>query len=179
MQDDDAATVETLTKYRSIFSDFVNRHEGRIVDSPGDNILAEFDSPVEAVQCAVELQRDLARRNRQLADHRQMHFRIGINLGDILSRDDGTIYGDGVNVAARLESLAEPGGFPTAREKYGVSYMQGDYAKIAEGMGAVGLRVEKVSEMAPALEQAKRLNADGKTVLIDVRSNLEAKRSRY
>lgn len=110
MQDDDAATVETLTKYRAIFSDFVDRHEGRIVDSPGDNILAEFDSPVEAVQCAVEIQRELARRNLQLAQHRQMHFRIGINLGDILSRDDGTIYGDGVNVAARLESLAEPGG---------------------------------------------------------------------
>jgi adenylate cyclase len=110
MQDDDAATVETLTKYRAIFRDFVNRHEGRIVDSPGDNILAEFDSPVEAVQCAVEIQRELGRRNLQLADHRQMQFRIGINLGDILSRDDGTIYGDGVNVAARLESLAEPGG---------------------------------------------------------------------
>lgn len=110
MQDDDAATVETLTKYRAIFTDFVSRHEGRIVDSPGDNILAEFDSPVEAVQCAVEIQRELARRNLQLAQHRQMWFRIGINLGDILSRDDGTIYGDGVNVAARLESLAEPGG---------------------------------------------------------------------
>jgi adenylate cyclase len=110
MQDDDAATVETLTKYRTIFSDFVNRHEGRIVDSPGDNILAEFDSPVEAVQSAIELQREFARRNRQLAEHRKMQFRIGINLGDILSRDDGTIYGDGVNVAARLESLAEPGG---------------------------------------------------------------------
>jgi adenylate cyclase len=110
MQDDDAATVETLTKYRAIFSDFVNRHDGRIVDSPGDNILAEFDSPVEAVQCAIELQREFARRNLQLADHRKMQFRIGINLGDILSRDDGTIYGDGVNVAARLESLAEPGG---------------------------------------------------------------------
>jgi adenylate cyclase len=110
MQDDDVATVETLTKYRAIFSDFVSRHEGRIVDSPGDNILAEFDSPVEAVQCAIELQREFARRNLQLADHRKMQFRIGINLGDILSRDDGTIYGDGVNVAARLESLAAPGG---------------------------------------------------------------------
>jgi len=72
-----------------------------------------------------------------------------------------------------------PGGFPTAREKYGVSHMQGDYAKIAEGMGAVGLKVERVAEMAPALEQAKQLNADGKTVLIDVQSNMEAKRSRY
>ena len=72
-----------------------------------------------------------------------------------------------------------PGGFPTARETYGVSHMQGDYAKIADAMGAVGLKVEKVAEMAPALEQAKQLNADGKTVLIDVRSNMEAKRSRY
>ena len=72
-----------------------------------------------------------------------------------------------------------PGGFPTAREQFGVSHMQGDYAKIAEGMGAVGLRVEKVGEMGPALEQAQRLNADGKTVLIDVRSNMEPKKSRY
>ncbi|MGD8789299.1 MAG: thiamine pyrophosphate-requiring protein [Burkholderiales bacterium] len=72
-----------------------------------------------------------------------------------------------------------PGGFPTARETYGVSHMQGDYAKIAEAMGAVGLTVKKVSEMAPALEQAKQLNADGKTVLIDVHSNMEGKRSRY
>jgi TolB-like protein/Flp pilus assembly protein TadD len=110
MQDDEGATVETLTKYRAIFSDFASRHEGRIVDSPGDNILAEFDSPVEAVQCAVGIERELGRRNLQLADHRQMRFRIGINLGDILCREDGTIYGDGVNVAARLESLAEPGG---------------------------------------------------------------------
>jgi adenylate cyclase len=110
MQDDDAATVETLTKYRNVFSDFVTRHDGRVVDSPGDNILAEFASPVEAVQCAVEVQRELGRLNRQLADHRQMRFRIGINLGDVLSRDDGTLYGDGVNIAARLEALAEPGG---------------------------------------------------------------------
>ena len=72
-----------------------------------------------------------------------------------------------------------PGGFPTAREKYGVSHMQGDYAKIADAMGAAGLRVKKVTEMVPALEQAKRLNADGKAVLIDVRSNMEDKRSRY
>ena len=98
------------SKYRAIIADLVNRHEGRIVDSPGDNILAEFESPVEAVQCAVEIQHEVERRNLQLAEHRRMQFRIGINLGDILSRDDGTIYGDAVNVAARLESLAEPGG---------------------------------------------------------------------
>ncbi|UCD69526.1 MAG: adenylate/guanylate cyclase domain-containing protein [Betaproteobacteria bacterium] len=110
MQDDETATVETLSEYRSVFGNFVNQHDGRVVDSPGDNILAVFGSPVEAVQCAVEIQRELARDNLQLADHRKMHFRIGINLGDVLTRDDGTVYGDGVNVAARLESLAEPGG---------------------------------------------------------------------
>ena len=72
-----------------------------------------------------------------------------------------------------------PGGFPTARELYGVSHMGGDYAKIAEGMGAVGITVTKPNEMVPALERAKRLNADGSTVLIDVHSNMEAKKSRF
>lgn len=110
MQDDEAATVETLTKYRSVFSSLVSDHEGRIVDSAGDNVLAEFASPVEAVRCAVEIQRELSRENLQLAKNREMCFRIGINLGDVLGREDGTIYGDGVNVAARLESLAQPGG---------------------------------------------------------------------
>ena len=72
-----------------------------------------------------------------------------------------------------------PGGFPTARETYGISHMQGDYAMIAEGMGAVGLTVRKVTEMAPALEEAKRINAEGQTVLIDVHSNMEARKSQY
>lgn len=116
MQDDEAATVESLTKYREIFQDLVGRHDGRIVDSPGDNVLAEFASPVEAVEAAVEIQRELGRRNKQLAEHRQMHFRIGINLGDVIGRDDGTLYGDGVNVAARLEGLAEEGGILIAED---------------------------------------------------------------
>ena len=72
-----------------------------------------------------------------------------------------------------------PGGFPTARERYGVSYMQGNYAQIAEGMGAVGITVTKVAEMAPALQKAQQWNADGKTVLIDVHSNMEGRRSRF
>ena len=109
MGDDEAATVRTLTEYRDVLCDHIERHHGRVVDSPGDNLLAEFASPVEAVQAAAEIQRELARRNRQLAEHRQMQFRIGINLGDVIAHDDGTIYGDGVNVAARLESLAKPG----------------------------------------------------------------------
>jgi adenylate cyclase len=110
MGDDEKATVHTLTEYRQVFTEHINRHRGHLVDTAGDSVLATFDSPVEAVECAVEIQRELARRNRHLADDRRMNFRIGINLGDVISSEDGTVYGDGVNIAARLESLAEPGG---------------------------------------------------------------------
>jgi class 3 adenylate cyclase len=110
MGDDEAATVRTLTEYRHLFSGYIARHGGRIVDTAGDSVLAVCDSAVEAIECAVELQKVLERRNRQLADHRRMQFRIGLNLGDVISRSDGTIYGDGVNIAARLQGLAEPGG---------------------------------------------------------------------
>ena len=108
MGDDELATVETLTKYKAIFADHISRHDGRVVDSPGDNLLAEFASPVEALAAAVDIQNELGRRNRQLAQHRQMQFRIGLNLGDVIAKDDGTLYGDGVNIAARLEALADP-----------------------------------------------------------------------
>jgi len=110
MADDDRATVRTITEYREVFSERVATHKGRIVDTAGDSVLATFDSVVEAVQAAVDVQRELAERNEQLPDHRRMRFRIGVNLGDIIVREDGTVYGDGVNVAARLESLSEPGG---------------------------------------------------------------------
>src|SRR6185295_13405392 len=110
MGDDEAATVRTLTEYRQVFSGHTARHGGRIVDTAGDSVLAVFDSAVEAVECAAEIQKALDRRNRQLAEHRRMQFRIGINLGDVIAREDGTVYGDGVNIAARLESIGEPGG---------------------------------------------------------------------
>jgi adenylate cyclase len=110
MGDDERATVVTLTDYREVFADHIARHKGRVIDSPGDNLLAEFASPVEAVDAAIDIQHELGRRNRQLAEHRQMQFRIGLNLGDVIAKKDGTIYGDGVNIAARLEGLAEPGG---------------------------------------------------------------------
>jgi len=110
MADDDRATVRTLTEYREVFSERVAAHQGRIVDTAGDSVLATFDSVVEAVEAAVDVQRELAERNEQLLDHRRMRFRIGVNLGDIIVREDGTVYGDGVNVAARLEGLSEPGG---------------------------------------------------------------------
>jgi adenylate cyclase len=108
MADDERATIETLTTYRQIIRDHVERYGGRVVDSPGDALLAEFPSAVEALECAQAFQQQLARRNSQLAEHRQMVFRIGINLGDVVD-ENGTLYGDGVNIAARLEALCEAG----------------------------------------------------------------------
>jgi adenylate cyclase len=109
MDDDEEATVRTLTTYRSAIKNLVQQFRGRIVDTPGDNILADFTSVVDAVNCAVEIQRDLAERNAELPYNRQMQFRIGVNLGDVIE-EEGRIYGDGVNIAARVESLSEAGG---------------------------------------------------------------------
>ena len=109
MDDDEEATVRTLSSYRTAIADLVQQFRGRIVDNPGDNILTDFTSVVDAVNCAVEIQQDLAERNAKLPDNRQMQFRIGVNLGDVIE-DDGRIYGDGVNIAARVEGLAEAGG---------------------------------------------------------------------
>ena len=110
MADDEAETLRSLNEARAVFRKRIESHDGRLIDTAGDSILAEFPSAVEAVDCATEIQRELAKRNAQLAEHRRMQFRIGINLGDVIEQEDGTIYGDGVNVAARLQTLAELGG---------------------------------------------------------------------
>jgi TolB-like protein len=109
MGEDEAATVRTLTSYRNVISTLIKQHNGTVIDSPGDNLLAEFVSVVDTVQCAVAVQKELKARNDELPANRRMLFRIGINLGDVIQEDD-RIYGDGVNIAARLEGLAEPGG---------------------------------------------------------------------
>ena len=109
MGEDEAATVDTITKYREIMADLIQQHRGRMVDSPGDNILAEFASVVDAAQCSVSVQKEIQARNTELPVTRRMQFRIGINLGDVIEEGE-RIYGDGVNIAARLEALADPGG---------------------------------------------------------------------
>ena len=109
MGEDEAATVRTLETYKKAIADLIQQHRGRVVDAPGDNILAEFPSVVDSVQCAVAMQKEIQARNLELPETRRMQFRIGINLGDVIEEED-RIYGDGVNIAARLESLAEPGG---------------------------------------------------------------------
>jgi adenylate cyclase len=109
MGEGEEATVRTLNVYKELMTNLIQQHHGRVVDAPGDNVLAEFGSVVDAVECAVEIQKELKTRNAELSENRRMEFRIGVNLGDVIE-DGEQILGDGVNIAARLESLSEAGG---------------------------------------------------------------------
>jgi len=109
MGEDEACTIRTLVAYKAAMTAIIEQHRGRVVDAPGDNLLAEFASVVDAVECAVEIQRELAERNKEIPEERKMVFRIGVNLGDVVEEKD-RIYGDGVNIAARLESICEGDG---------------------------------------------------------------------
>ena len=109
MGEDDEATIRTLTAYREVMTTLIREHHGRVVDSPGDNLLAEFTSAVNAVEGAIAIQGELKTRNAELPASRKMEYRMGVNLGDVME-DDERLYGDGVNIAARLESLADAGG---------------------------------------------------------------------
>ncbi|MBU1742733.1 MAG: adenylate/guanylate cyclase domain-containing protein, partial [Proteobacteria bacterium] len=137
MADDEAATVGTLTAHRRVFTQIIEQHHGRVIDSPGDNLLAEFGSAVNAVQGAVEVQRELRANNSDLPEHRRMAWRIGINLGDVIFEDE-RIYGDGVNVAARIEGIAEPGGVCVSRSVY--DQVKGKLAFGFEYLGEHGVK---------------------------------------
>ncbi|MEN8197819.1 MAG: adenylate/guanylate cyclase domain-containing protein, partial [Pseudomonadota bacterium] len=106
---DEEATAQTFKSYRKAIGDLIAEFDGRVFGGAGDSVIAEFASPVEAVRCAVEFQREIEKRNAGLQEARRMRFRIGVNLGDVMIEGDD-LLGDGVNVAARLEALAEPGG---------------------------------------------------------------------
>ncbi|MGF1624643.1 MAG: adenylate/guanylate cyclase domain-containing protein [Alphaproteobacteria bacterium] len=111
---DEAGTLATLSAHREVIDDLIGLRAGRIVGTAGDSILAEFHSVVEAVHCGVEIQQAMAARNADLPAARKMLFRIGINVGDVIAKGDD-IFGDGVNVAARLQGLAAPGGICISR----------------------------------------------------------------
>src|SRR5210317_2158933 len=117
MAEDETATVKTIASYREIMASLIKQHRGRVVDSPGDNLLAEFSSVVDAVKCAVAVQNEIQTRNAELPDSRKMEFRIGVNLGDVIDEED-RIYGDGVNIAARIESLSIAGGICISHSAY-------------------------------------------------------------
>ena len=117
MGEDEEATVRTITAHRKVITSVIEKYRGRVVDSPGDNILAEFVSVVDAVQSAVEIQEVIRAKNAELPEERKMEFRIGVNLGDVIQEGE-RIYGDGVNIAARVEGLADPGGICISGSAY-------------------------------------------------------------
>jgi adenylate cyclase len=162
MGEDEAATIRTVTAYREVMTTTIPLHRGRVVDAVGDNLLAEFASVVEAVQCAVAIQQELQARNTDLPAHRRMEFRIGINLGDVVVEGE-RIYGDGVNIAARLESLADGGGICIAGSVYeqiktklalGYEDMGAQAVKnIAEPVRAYRVQLEPGAGAPPASQQ--------------------------
>jgi TolB-like protein/class 3 adenylate cyclase len=164
MGDDEAATLKTLTTYRGIMADLIKQHRGRMIDSPGDNVLGEFTSVVDAVQCAVAVQKELQARNAELPENRRMEFRIGINLGDVIEEED-RIYGDGVNIAARLEALADPGGICVSKTAFdhtesklplGYEYLGEQTVKnIAKPVGAYKVLMEPRVTVAEEIEKVK------------------------
>jgi len=128
MGEDEKGTVRILNTYKEVMTSLIQHHRGRVVSAPGDNVLAEFGSVVDAVECAVEIQKELKTRNAELPENRKMEFRIGVNLGDVIE-DGEQILGDGVNIAARLENLSEAGGicisgtaFDQVENKLGLGY---------------------------------------------------------
>jgi adenylate cyclase len=118
MQNDEQATVATLDAYRGVQREQIEAHQGRVVDMAGDSVLAVFETATGGVSAALEIQAALAGRNESLPEARRMRFRIGVNLGEVIQKEDGTVYGDGVNIAARLEAIGEPGGVTVSGTVY-------------------------------------------------------------
>ena len=117
MADDEAFTIRKLEEYRTRMSNLIEANKGRVVDAVGDNLLAEFSSAVNAVQCAVEIQKALKDKNADLPEEKRLEFRIGVNIGDVV-QDGKRLYGEGVNIAARIEGLADPGGVCISRNVF-------------------------------------------------------------
>jgi adenylate cyclase len=174
MGEDELTTVETLKKYREVMTTLIQQYRGRVVDFPGDNLLAEFGSVVDAVEGAVKIQQELKNRNAELPEDRRMAFRIGVNLGDVIEEED-RIYGDGVNVAARLEALADPGGICISKTAFdqietklplGYEYLGEQKVKnIAKPVGAYRVLMEPRVTVAVAGEEKKAWPVRRKAIL--------------
>ncbi len=146
MEGDEQATVAALDTNRLIFRQHVDANQGRIVDTAGDSVLAIFETATGALRAAIAIQAALAEENKDVDADRRMDFRIGINLGEVIEKPDGSIYGGGVNVAARLESLAEPGGVTVSG-----SVFEQVKSRIDAGFDFVGeQRVKNIAEKVPA-----------------------------
>jgi adenylate cyclase len=169
MGEDEAATILTLNAYREVTDSLIHQHKGRVVGTAGDSILAEFASAVEAVQCAVEIQRELKVRNAELPESRRMEFRIGINVGDVVV-DGEQIHGDGVNIAARLQALADPGGiyisgtvYDQVRNKLALEYVdlgEQTVKNIAQPVRVWRVRLEKAESPASEVRSPESKGQD-------------------
>jgi len=167
MGEDEEATVRTLTYYQQQMTHTIQGHRGRVVDSPGDNLLAEFGSVVDSVQCAVVIQTTLRAENANLPQNRRMEFRIGINLGDVVV-DGERIYGDGVNIAARVEGLAEGGGIC-------VSGMVFEQVKGKVSVGFEDLGLQQVKNIAGSIRAYRAVLGSG-TVSAEPQKKVEVPR---
>jgi adenylate cyclase len=144
MDEDEEATLALLTEHRETFTGFIARHRGTLVNTAGDSVLADFPSVVEAVQCALEVQRELGARNSQLPENKRLDFRIGINLGDVMVKN-GDLFGEGVNIASRLEQIATPGGICVSGPVY-----EQVHNKLSVGFEFLGPRsVKNIAEQVP------------------------------
>ena len=119
MEQDEVETLRTLTAHREIMDRLIAEHGGRIANTAGDSVVAEFPSAVDAVLCAVAVQQTFLETNQNTPEERRLHFRIGVHVGDVMVRG-GDLLGDGVNIAARLQSLADPGGSCLSEAAYGM-----------------------------------------------------------
>jgi adenylate cyclase len=181
MGEDEADTVQTLNVYKEIMFTLIKQHRGRVIDSPGDNLLAEFASVVDAVQCGVAVQKELQARNAERPENRRMEFRIGINLGDVIEEED-RIFGDGVNIAARLEALADAGGICISKTAFdqietklplGYEYLgEKDVKNIAKPVGAFRVLMDAeaagkvIGELKPKPKQMRWAAVGALAVLI-------------
>ncbi len=146
-------TVAALDSARGVFKSQIESHQGRVIDMAGDSVLAVFETATGAVTAALAVQRALTGQAAQLPEDRRMQFRIGIHLGDVIEKPDGTVYGDGVNIAARLQSLAEPGGVTVSDSVKSV--VRGKVAAAFEDQG------EQTVKNIPEPVHAYRVEAEG------------------
>ncbi len=185
MGEDEEWTVHTLNTYKDMMRGLIQQHRGRVVDAPGDNVLAEFGSVVDAVECAVEIQNELKTRNDELPENRKMEFRIGVNLGDVIV-DGDSMYGDGVNIAARVESLADAGGicisgttFDQVKDKLNLGYKyigEQTVKNILEPVGVYRVLMEPEADTNVIVEKKAKsrqwfANKEGPVVTYDHRDS--------
>lgn len=173
MHEDEGATVQDLKAHQSVILPLIGRHGGRIIDTAGDGIMAEFPSVIGATECAIEIQTVMAERNEGVPESRRMRFRIGINLGDVI-HDETRIYGDGINIAARLEALAEPGGVLVSHAVY--DQVRG---KLPFAFEDVGERQVKNIEQPVRMYQLHMPGASSKAVATLVRRPALTDRKRW